>query len=204
MPAMTNRDLWNTRYIEKGAAWGNGPNQFVADRLGGIAPCRVLDLGSGQGRNALWLAAGGHRVTAVDISDVATAQAQAEAAAADLDVDFIAADLATWEPEPAGYDLVLLSYIQMPEEPRRLIHAKADRALAPGGRIFIIAHHRDNLEHGVGGPQSPDHLFTEHDLESDFPGYRVDESGPVVRHVERDDVSGDAIDVIFSATKPAR
>jgi len=201
---MTNRDLWNTRYAEKGAAWGNGPNQFVADRLGGLSACRVLDLGSGQGRNARWLAAAGHRVTAVDISDVATAHAQEEAAAAGLNIDFVAADLATWEPEPAGYDLVLLSYIQMSEEPRRLIHAKADRALRPGGRVFIVAHHLDNLEHGIGGPQSPDRLYTERDLEGDFPGYQIDESGAVIRHVERDDMRGDAIDVIFSATKPIR
>jgi SAM-dependent methyltransferase len=200
---MTNRDLWNARYAEKGSAWGREPNQFVAARLGGLSPCRVLDLGSGQGRNALWLAAAGHRVTAIDVSDVATAQARAEAEARGLDVEFLAADLETWQPEPGEYDLVLLSYIQVPVTTRRIVHAKADRALRPGGRLFIVAHHRDNLEHGIGGPQHPDRLYTEYELESDFPGYRVEQSGPVIRHVARPGEEGDAIDVIFDAFKPA-
>ena len=199
---MNQRELWNERYRERGALWGAAPNQFVEQRLAGLEPCRILDLGAGQGRNAIWLAQQGHKVTAVDVSDVAAAQAGEIAAAADVELDFIAADLEGWEPPPGSFDVVLLAYIQAPEPVRKAIHAKAERALAPGGQVFIIAHHKDNLEHGVGGPPMPEVLFDEHGVAADFPGFEIVENSRVVRHVDKGDVVGDALDLLFVATKP--
>jgi 16S rRNA G1207 methylase RsmC len=199
---MTNREEWNERYTARGALWGQGPNQFVADRLQGWPPQRVLDLGSGQGRNAIWLAQQGHTVTAVDLSDVASRQAQDIAEAAGVEVDFVAADLSQWEPPPAAFDLVLLSYLQVPDAMRRMIHAKAKKALASQGHVFVVAHHAANLEHGVGGPPNAEVLFTEDQLAGDFSGFEVVESGRAVRRVDKDGVQGDAIDVVFIARKP--
>lgn len=199
---MDQRDMWNQRYAEKGAMFGAGPNQFVADRLGGLPPGRVLDLGAGQGRNAVWLAQQGHTVTAVDLSDVAVEQGRAAAAAAGVSVEFIVADLAEWEPPTAEFDLVLLSYLQGPEAARKLIHEKAARALVPGGRVFLVAHHLDNLNDGVGGPSSPDVLFTESDLASDFSGFEIETNEKIFREVDQDGATGMAIDVLFIARKP--
>jgi SAM-dependent methyltransferase len=199
---MSQRELWNERYEQKGHVWGAGPNQFVADRLAGLEPCRVLDLGSGQGRNAIWLAQQGHEVTAVDVSDVATGQASSLAKEAGVEVSFVAADLATWEPPPGSFDLVLLAYLQAPEVGRRLIHDKATAALASGGSVFVVAHHRDNLTQGIGGPPLPEVLFDEEMLAADFAGFEVLENARVLRHVSQGDVAGDAIDVIFFAKKP--
>jgi 2-polyprenyl-3-methyl-5-hydroxy-6-metoxy-1,4-benzoquinol methylase len=199
---MDQRELWNDRYRDKGAVWGAEPNQFVAEYLEDLEPCRILDVGAGQGRNAIWLANRGHRVTAVDISDVAVAQAREIAREAGVEVEFIAADLAEWEPPTEAYDLVLLAYIQATAAERKLIHAKARRALAPGGRVFIIAHHLDNLDHGIGGPQSPDRLFDQDMMAEDFAGFTIEENRSVVRRVDKDGVSGDAIDLLFRAVKP--
>jgi SAM-dependent methyltransferase len=190
---------WNDRYDTKGFVFGAAPNEFVAASLGDMPPGKVLDLGSGQGRNAVWLAAQGHEVTAVDFSAVATDQARQLAAEAGVDVTFLTADILEWEPEPGVYDLVLLSYIQLPETTRRQVHAKAIRALAPGGVVFVIAHHADNLEHGIGGPQYPEVLFTEDDLAADFAGLTVDRLERVIRRVDREDLSGEAIDVLLLA-----
>lgn len=200
---MNQRDLWNERYEEKGSVWGAEPNQFVAERLGGIEPCRVLDLGSGQGRNAIWLARQGHAVTAIDVSDVATRQAAELAARAGVDVTFVAADLEEWEPEEAAFDLVLLAYMQAPASIRKALHAKAGRALVPGGRVFLIAHHKDNLDGGVGGPPVREMLFDEAEVAADFAGFAVDENTKVLRHVDKAGVSGDAIDLLFDARKPS-
>jgi SAM-dependent methyltransferase len=199
---MDQRELWNDRYRQQGSVWGAEPNQFVVRYLSDLEPCRVLDVGTGQGRNAIWLARRGHQVTAVDISDVAVAQASDIARDAGVEIDFIAADLVHWEPVPEAYDLVLLSYIQMPEPPRKAIHGKVAAALVPGGRVFLIAHHRDNLERGVGGPQVPERLFDEIMIAGDFSGFEVEENGPVIRHVAKDGVAGDAIDLLFRAVKP--
>ena len=194
---MTQRDLWNDRYSERGTLWGAEPNVFVVDRLANVAPGRALDLGCGQGRNAIWLAARGHSVTAVDVSDVAVAQAAELAAEAGVEVDFLAADLQTWEPPETAFDLVLLAYIQAPPETRQAVHAKATRALAPGGVVCVVAHHRDNLEDGVGGPPRPDVLFDEAMLASDFADLDVIENSRVLRRVEKEGISADAIDVVF-------
>ncbi|MEA2002937.1 MAG: methyltransferase domain-containing protein [Actinomycetota bacterium] len=198
---MTQRDLWNERYRERGAVWGVGPNQFVAERMEGMTPRRVLDLGSGQGRNAIWMAQQGHRVTAVDISDVATGQGQEMAEKAGVGVEFIAADIGEWEPPHAAFDLVLLAYIQLPESSRCALHVKAMRALAPGGSVLVVAHHRDNLENGVGGPPLAEMLFTEDELASDFAGLDIVENSRVLRHVDNGDVVGDAIDIVFIGEK---
>jgi len=199
---MTQRDLWNQRYEQRGAVWGVGPNEFVADRLIGEKPCRVLDLGSGQGRNSIWLAQQGHQVTAVDISDVATAQGAEIAAKIGVEVEFVAADLEIWEPDAGTFDVVVLAYLQAPEAARRAVHAKAIRALAPDGRVVVVAHHRDNLEHGFGGPPMLEVLFDEDGIAGDFPGFEIIENNQVVRHVEKDGVSGDALDLVFIARKP--
>jgi len=198
---MNQQELWNERYQNKGHVWGAAPNQFVADRLAALKPCRVLDLGAGQGRNAIWLAQQGHEVTAVDVSDVACAQAAEIAAEAGVAVEFIAADLQTWEPSADTFDLVVLAYIQAPDPIRQALHAKAARALRTGGSVFIIAHHKENLDHGIGGPPMLEVLFDEETIAGDFPGFDAIENTQVIRHVEKDDASGDAIDLLFYATK---
>ena len=196
------RSYWNERYAERGTLWGADANQFVVRYLSDLPPGRVLDLASGQGRNALWLAARGHSVTAVDISDVAAQQAREVAAEAGVEVNFVTADLLSWEPDPAAFDLVLLSYLHVPAELRRAVHDKAIRAVAPGGVVFVIAHHFDNLDQGVGGPPDPDVLFTEDQLAGDFVDLDVEILERVLRHVETDEISGDAIDVAMLARKP--
>jgi len=203
MAHMNQRELWNDRYRQKGSVWGAEPNQFVVAYLSDLEPSRVLDLGTGQGRNAIWLAGQGHQVTALDISDVAIAQAKEIAADAGVEVEFIAADLKRWQPEPESYDLVLLSYIQAVEPARKLIHSKVATALAPGGMVFMIAHHIDNLEHGIGGPSLPDRLYDERMIAGDFPGLEIIENKAVIRHVDDGGSSGDAIDLLVRAVKRA-
>lgn len=198
---MTQKDLWNARYAERGAVWGTGPNEFVAARVEGMSPCRVLDLGSGQGRNAIWMAQQGHSVTAVDISDVAIAQGHQIAQEAGIEVNFIAADLATWEPAAESFDLVVLAYLQAPEPIRTALHAKAARALAVGGKVLVVAHHRDNLEHGYGGPPMLEVLFDEAALAADFAELDVLENQRVIRRVDKNGQVGDAIDIVFIGQK---
>lgn len=196
------REAWDRRYSGPELVWGAEPNEFVAEHLAGIPPCRVLDLGSGEGRNALWLAEQGHRVTALDLSQVAIDKARVMAADAGLGIDFWAVDLVrAWQPEPEAYDLVLLSYLQVPPSSRRRVHAKAIAALAPGGTVFVVAHHPDNLEHGVGGPPYPEVMYGERDLAADFGRLEVVRNERVERPVEGADRP--ALDVLFVATKPA-
>ena len=122
-------------------------------------------------------------------------QANAIAEEHGLDARFESTDLASWDPGGAEWDLVLLSYLQLPEDDRRAVHAAAIRALAPGGRLVVIAHHLDNLEHGVAGPPYPQVLFTEEMLAEDFAGLEIERNERVLRPTPE----GDAIDVVLVA-----
>ena len=194
--------FWDTRYATEGFVFGLEPNRFVAEYLADLPPRRVLDLGSGQGRNSIWLARHGHDVTAVDLSPVARGQAVALAAELGVTAEFVAADATTWEPTEAGFDMVLLAYLQLIPEQRRMVHASAVKALAPGGVVFLVAHHLDNLELGIGGPQIPLVLFTEEQLTEDFAELDIERLEKVRRPAERDGVEGEAIDVLMIARRP--
>lgn len=193
------RSRWDDRYSTEGFVWGVEPSGFVAELAAGLPPGRALDLGCGQGRNAIWLASKGHQVTGLDISPVAIDQAQRLAARRGVEVEFEAVDLTTWEPGNESWDLVLLSYIQVLPASRWHIHRAAAEAVAPGGHLLLVAHHRDNLEHGVGGPPNPDLLFDEEMLLADFSELDVDRCERVYRDVD----GANAIDVVLIATRPA-
>ena len=200
------RAAWNERYSTRGMVWGTDPNQFVAAFAADLSPRPVLDLGCGQGRNAVWLARQGHTVTGVDQSPVAIGQARRLAADNGVEVDFEVVDIVKdWTPTPEAFDLVVLSYLQLPSEARKVAHAKAATALAPGGTIFLIAHHADNLEYGVGGPPYPEVLFGEADLAADFAAFDLSSNEKRYREVEgQDGVIRLAHDLVLIAVKPTR
>ncbi|MCC7076978.1 MAG: class I SAM-dependent methyltransferase [Acidimicrobiia bacterium] len=195
------RRYWDDRY-RNSCLWGVEPNLFLVESVADLPPGDALDLGCGQGRNAVWLARQGHTVTAVDQSEVALEQARELATASGVELTTVCADAATWDAPEAAFDLVILTYVQTPPHERRMIHAQAVRALRAGGRLFLAAHHLRNLTDGVGGPPSPDVLFTEADLAADFATLHILRNEEVVRHVEREDLTGDAVDVVLIAEKP--
>ncbi|HDH03576.1 MAG TPA: class I SAM-dependent methyltransferase [Actinobacteria bacterium] len=198
----TAQGAWDERYSEAGLVWGRDANAFVVDQLEGLSPRRVLDLGCGQGRNALWLASQGHDVTGLDLSPVAIDQAKEMARASGLEVSFSALDLATdWRPSADAFDLVVLSYLQLPESARKPIHAKAVETLAPGGMIFLIAHHPDNLDQGVGGPPYPEVMFDEAELAEDFAELNIERNEKVLRPVDQAGATKNAIDIVFVGVK---
>lgn len=191
------QNMWNDRYRESETVFGREANQFLVEVAVDLEPGTALDLGCGQGRNALWLAEHGFTVTGLDLSPVAIKQAQTHAAELGLDATFESVDLLTWDPDGKQWDLVLLAYIHLPEHMRRAVHAAAQRAVAPRGRVVVIAHHLDNLTGGVGGPSRPDWLFTQEQLADDFSALDVVRNQRVVRTSEH----GDALDVVCVAVK---
>lgn len=188
------RRYWNERYREDPRRFGDEPNIFVAEILGDVPVGRVLDVASGRGRNAVWLAARGHDVTAIDISDVGIETGRTMAEAHGVRVNWVHGDFLDWEVPEHAFDVVLLSYLQLPPADRKKAHARAIRALADGGLLVLVAHHAANLDEGFGGPDDPAVLYDEETLAADFAGLSVERSERVLRAV---DGPVDAIDVVF-------
>lgn len=198
----TARDAWNARYAARSHLYGSGPNETIVDQVTRLAPGRALDMACGQGRNAVWLAGRGHEVTALDISDVAIAQASDFADVAGVAVEFRAIDVVReWIPEPGSFELVVLAYLQLPPTTRRTAHAKAQRALADGGTIVLVAHHADNMTSGVGGPPMPEVHYREDQLAEDFGSLSIELNEKVLRAVDVEGGVRHAHDVVLVATK---
>jgi SAM-dependent methyltransferase len=194
--------FWDERYASEGMLWGAEPNAVVAEIAADLPAGTVLDMACGQGRNAVWLAQQGHEVTGLDLSPVAIEQSRRLAEDVGVDVDLTTGDVTEWDPGGRIWDLVLLSYLQIPTVDREVAHAKAVAAVAPGGTLLLIAHHLDNLDGGIGGPQTPDVLYTEDQLAADFADLEILRNETVTRRVDRDDLQGTAIDVLVLATRP--
>jgi SAM-dependent methyltransferase len=190
---------WDKRYAEKDAVWSLEPNAWVAQTLAHLEPGAAVDLGAGEGRNALWLASLGWEVTAVDYSAVGLAKGAGRAAELGLDVNWITADATIWV-SPDLVDLVLVSYLQLPAADLSRAIGTAAGYLAPGGTLALVGHDRENLTRGVGGPQDPAVLHTVDELVAAASG--VDGAGLEVvecRQVERVTAAGTAIDAVLIA-----
>jgi SAM-dependent methyltransferase len=144
---------WDDRYAER-QQWSGEPNALVAGLLADAPPGTAVDLAAGEGRHALWLAGRGWRVTAVDFSATGLARGRDRPGAAE-GVDWVAADVRTWAGPAGPVDLVLVAYLHLPRPELEDLLERAVGWLRPGGRLLVLGHDVDNVEHGVGGPQEP-------------------------------------------------
>ena len=201
-----DRSDWNARYAASDLVWGAEPNRFVVAELEGRVPQgRALDLACGEGRNAIWLAEQGWTVTGVDFSEVAIERARKLAEGRGVDVEWLCADLSSYEPPAGAFQLILISYLQLPEAELRGVLARAAVGLAPESKLVMIGHARCNLSEGVGGPRDPAVLWTPDGIDAALRdlGLTVERCEHVRRSVDTPDGPREAFDVLALACRPA-
>ena len=134
------RQFWENVYGERAQVWSGKVNAPLAERAAAWAPGRVLDLGCGEGGDALWLAERGWTVTAVDISATALGRAQTEADRRGLFVQWREQDLADALP-PGPYELVSAQFLQSPVPFARVdVLRRAAAEVAGGGVLLVVGH----------------------------------------------------------------
>lgn len=148
--------MWDERYAQPGFAYGTEPNEFLAAAAGWIPVGPVLSLGEGEGRNAAYLAALGHRVVAVDQSEVGLAKARRLAADRGLTIETVCADLEGYRIEPRAWAGIVSIFCHLPRRVRAALYPAVVRGLRPGGILVLEAYTPKQVGRGTGGPQDPD------------------------------------------------
>lgn len=139
-------DMWDGMYRERTKVWSGNPNPQLVAEAKDLKPGKALDLGCGEGADAIWLAEQGWTVTALDVSAVALERAAAHAAQtshADR-ITWQQQDLTEWAPQPE-FDLVSAQFLHSPLLPWRESVAMAAAAVAPGGTLLVVGHHPHGL-----------------------------------------------------------
>ena len=199
-----DRTDWDRRYAEKELIWSAEPNRFLVEELSGLAPGRAIDLAAGEGRNAIWLAQSGWRVTAVDYSNVGLEKGRCIAEKHGVKVEWVEADLLEYEIGDAAYDLVLLFYLQLPWAWMGGVLRRAADAVAPGGTLLLVGHDLANLEGGHGGPKDAAVLYTHEQVAGELSALNIVQAARRERPVDLEDGSvATAIDCLVRATAPA-
>lgn len=202
---------WDERYrtarSETGSLWSAAPHASLQSIAEHLAPGTALDMATGDGRNAIWLAGRGWTVTAADFSAEGLDLARTRAAGIGVDIDWQLADVTTWEP--AGrYDLVTMTYLHLSEQENRDAVRRAASRVAAGGTLIVIGHDRKNLTLGAGGPQDARILYTPELLREAADSLDV-VTAELVERDTRADPEGPpedgavAIDTLLHARRPA-
>ncbi|WP_190394502.1 SAM-dependent methyltransferase [Nocardiopsis deserti] len=163
-PEEMGEDFWNERYRSQEKVWSGRPNRHLVAEAADLGPGRALDVGSGEGADAIWLAERGWRVTALDISTVALDKGAAHARERGGDVPgritWKRADVTRWSPDEDAFDLVTSQFMHLRKHWRARFFAALASAVAPGGELLVVAHHPRDLEEGVPRPPDPDLFHT--------------------------------------------
>jgi SAM-dependent methyltransferase len=147
---------WDARYSDRGGAmWSGRPNGRLIAETADLTPGRALDVGSGEGADAIWLARRGWTVTAIDVSDVAVRRAREAAELAGAAVEWVCGDVLR-TPFPArSFDLVSLQYPALPKAVGEGAVRRMLDSVRPGGLLLAVYHdlddeHREQMtSHGV-------------------------------------------------------
>lgn len=154
--------MWDERYSEPGFLFGTAPARFLVEQADylqrGLTALAVAD---GEGRNSVYMAEQGLRVTAMDASEVGLDKARGLAAARSAPVRFVQADLRQWDWAPEAFDLVVAIFIQFADQDfRAAIFAGLKRTLKPGGILLLHGYTPEQVALGTGGPSDPDNMYT--------------------------------------------
>ncbi|MDB5276616.1 MAG: methyltransferase [Ferruginibacter sp.] len=172
------KNMWDERYKETTYAYGKRPNVFFKEWLEKFTPGTILMPADGEGRNGVFAARLGWKVTSFDLSIEGKTKALALAKEFNVTLDYIVADLEQLDFSNEPFDAIGLIYAHFAADKKAAFHAKLNKYLKPGGLIIMEAFSKNHIalnKHnpGVGGPKDIDMLYSKEEVLKDFDGYQV-------------------------------
>ena len=203
----TPQDFWNRRYEADGFLFGREPNAFVKSQAHLFeAGLDVLSIADGEGRNGVFVARQGAKVTSVDFSEAALEKAQLLADEHGVEVAFEQRDVYSWDDVTTEYDVVLAIFIQFaPPEKRAKLFEDIKRLVKPGGLVVLQGYRPEQVEYKTGGPPNAENMYTSEllsDAFSDFEMLHLEEHDSVVDEGEGHSGISALIDMI--ARRPSQ
>jgi SAM-dependent methyltransferase len=176
--------FWDERYAGDDLAYGPAPNEYLlsmADRFPNFG--HALDIGAGEGRNALFLASRGLDVLAVDQSEVGMQKAQRLAQQRGLTLRAQSVDLQHFAAAPHSFDVISSIFVHLPAILRTSVHQRVQTWLKPGGVFVLEAYAPDQIERDTGGPKDPSLLASLEIILSELHGLEIEHRAALVRNV---------------------
>ena len=206
--ASTAAQLWEEMYGSRPRVWSGQPNPQLVAEASGLKPGDALDLGCGEGADAIWLASQGWTVTALDVSAVALERAAAHAreAGQDGNIEWVQQDLAAWVPD-RQYELVSAQFLHSTLMPWQQGLRLAAAAVRTGGTLLVVGHHPEGLP-TWGNHHSTEQYFTAEEvareLRIEAPEWRLDVLDSRRRSATGPDgESAELTDAVLRATRTA-
>ena len=165
---ISDQDRWDNRFRGREFALGKKANPFLRRHIGRLPKGKALDIATGEGRNAVFLAQHGFDVDAVDISEMGLGKARRLAKGMNVKINTILADLDSYQIEEEHYDLIANFYFLK----RRLI-PKIRRGLKKGARVIFESYVLEHRNLKTTGPKDPKYFLKPNELLKLFKGFRI-------------------------------
>lgn len=174
-------DMWDNRYSEEGYAYGTAPNAYLKEKLKPLSPGTILFPADGEGRNGVFAATQGWKVSAFDISTEGQKKALKLAEANHITIDYRVGELPTLNYQPEQFDAIALIFAHFPIAIRSKYHKLLSTYLCKGGFVIIEAFDKSHLEYRlknpkVGGPGNSESLSSLEELKADFSNFEIIEA----------------------------
>ena len=165
---MSQQEFWNSKFLRDGFLYGIKPNTFISSKIKLLKrESELLCLGEGEGRNAIFFAKRGFKVSAFDASDIGLKKLEERAKEENLKINTLCLDLNDWEDDKK-YDVIVASYLHMYKDERVKLFEKIEESLNQDGHFIGEFFSTKQLNFNSGGPKDEDLLYTVDDFKKNF------------------------------------
>tara|TARA_R110000823_G_scaffold305263_1_gene427297 strand:- start:1079 stop:1714 length:636 start_codon:yes stop_codon:yes gene_type:complete len=166
-------DFWNERYNATKYVYGTAPNHFLKEQLSLSKPGNILLPAEGEGRNAVYAAKQGWKVTAFDSSSTAKTKALKLAVQENVKIDYQVSDVLKFKTGER-FDVLGLIYAHFPKNIRQQAHHHLMEFLKPNGKVYFEAFAKEQLKNTSGGPKTIEMLFSVEEIQEEFSGLKFE------------------------------
>ncbi len=162
------KEHWNDRYSNDEFIYGKEPNKFFEEELNKLNLGKILMLGEGEGRNAVYAASLGWSVDAVDQSEAGKVKAMQLSSERKVKINYYVEDLYSYTPEQNHYDAAVFIFLHLEERLRSIVFKKAIDSLKPGGKIILEVFEKNQIKYDSGGPKDEELLYSLEDISEEL------------------------------------